>query len=178
VGLAAAAAGANEVWNVDFSSTNLGVGRRNAEMNGIPKSSFQTIEEDCLPTMRQLAGLPDLGRRDIKLNRKVKKFEAKQFDLVFLDPPAWSKGPFGAVDIEGDYPSLFKSAVLCAKPQGGRIIATHNLASVELETWLDVLKRCAAKAGRPIVSIETLAPEEDFPSFDGRYPLKIAICEV
>ena len=42
----------------------------------------------------------------------------------------------------------------------------------------DVLKRCAAKAGRPLRSVQVLAPEADFPSFDGRHPLKIAVCEV
>jgi len=97
---------------------------------------------------------------------------------VFLDPPTWAKSSFGAVDIAGDYPSLFKPAVLIARPEGGKILATNHLASVELNAWLDVLKRCAAKAGRPLKSVEVIQPEKDFPSFDGRHPLKIAVCEV
>jgi 23S rRNA (cytosine1962-C5)-methyltransferase len=176
LGLTAAAAGAKEVWNVDFASSHLEVGRRNAALNQIPESRFRTIEEDCLPVMRQLAGLPAGGRKNRV--RDFKKFDAREFDLVLLDPPAWSKSGFGAVDVEGDYPTLFKSAVLATRPQGGRILATNHVPSVLLEDWMGVLKRCAEKAGRPIQSMEVIVPEADFPSFDGRHPLKVVVCEV
>ena len=129
-----------------------------------------------MPVMRQLAGLPAGVRQSLK--RKFRKFEPRQFDLVVLDPPVWSKGPFGAVDVARDYPGLFKPAVLAAKPAGGRVIATNHLSSVELDSWIDALKRCAAKAGRPIRSFEPITPESDFPSFDGHHPLKIVVFEV
>lgn len=173
-GVSAAAAGASEVWNVDFASSNLEVGRRNAELNGIPAERFRLIEEDCLPVVRQIAGLGAGGR--FSRTRKAPKFAACPFDLVVLDPPAWSKGRFGAVDVVGDYPSLFKPALLATKP-GGRVLATNHVASVPLDSWLDVLRRCAEKAGRPLRGIRTLEPDADFPSFDGRPPLKIAVCE-
>ena len=38
--------------------------------------------------------------------------------------------------------------------------------------------RCAAKAGRTVQSVQVLLPEEDFPSPDGRHPLKVAIVRV
>ncbi|MFA6002890.1 MAG: class I SAM-dependent methyltransferase, partial [Elusimicrobiota bacterium] len=117
-GVCAAAAGAASVWNVDFAASSLEVGRRNAELNGIPRDRFQTIEEDCIPVMRQFAGLAAGGRRGQK--NKFQHFEPRSFDLVFLDPPGWAKGRFGAVDIARDYGSLFKPAVLAAKP-GGRV---------------------------------------------------------
>lgn len=176
VGVSAAVAGAAEVWNVDFAASNLDVGRRNAELNGIEASRFRNIQEDCLPIMRQLAGLPIPGRRN-KVRPSL-KVEARTFDVVVLDPPAWSKGAFGAVDVAGDYQSLFKSAVLIAKPGGGRILATNHVASVTVEDWTDALRRCAEKAGRPLRRLDILTPEADFPSFDGRHPLKIAVCEV
>ncbi len=176
IGVCAAAAGAREVWNVDFSSSSLEIGRRNALLNQISEDRFRTIEEDCLPVMRQLAGLPAGGRNPRM--RKFKKFEPRQFDLVFLDPPAWSKGSFGAVDVTRDYPSLFKSALLATQPNGGRIIATNHVPSIEFDSWVEILKRCATKAGRPIRSIQPITPESDFPSFDGRHPLKIVVCEV
>ena len=176
VGISAVAAGASEVWNIDFASSSLEVGRRNAALNKIPENRFHTIEEDCLPAMRQLAGLPVGGRFSQK--KKFLKLEAREFDVVVLDPPAWSKSSFGAVDVAGDYPTLFKSAILCAKPSGGRVLATNHIASVQLEDWIEVLKRCALKAGRPIRSLQVIAPEEDFPSFDRKHPLKIVLCEV
>ncbi len=175
-GICAAASGASEVWNVDFASSYLETGRKNALLNRIPEERFRIIDEDCLPVMRQLAGLPAGGSRAMK--REFQKFDPRQFDLVFLDPPPWSKGPFGAVDVAGDYPSLFKPAVLAVKPSGGRVIATNHLPSIDLDSWIDALNRSAAKAGRPIRSVQTIMPESDFPSFDGRPPLKIVVFEV
>jgi 23S rRNA (cytosine1962-C5)-methyltransferase len=175
-GVCAAAAGASEVWNVDFAASSLEVGRRNASLNAIPEVRFKTMKEDCLPAVRQLAGLSPGGRRG--QGRRFARLEPKAFDLVFLDPPAWAKGPFGAVDAAGDYPSLFKPALLSAKPGGGVVIAANHAPSVSMEAWLGSLERCALKAGRPLRSIRTLPPEEDFPSFDGKPPLKVAVCEV
>jgi 23S rRNA (cytosine1962-C5)-methyltransferase len=175
VGVCAAAGGAAEVWNVDFAQSSLEVGRRNAELNGIPENKFKLVNEDCLTVVRQLAGLPVAGRYGQK--RKYERFSQKAFDLVFLDPPAWAKGPLNAVDVVGDYQSLFKPSVLAAKP-GGRVIAANHVASVEYEAWTETLRRCAAKAGRPIKSLEPVPVDADFPSFDGKPPLKLVICEV
>lgn len=174
-GVCAAAGGASEVWNVDFAGSSLEVGRRNAELNGIPGEKFRNVQEDCLTVVRQLAGLDVRGRFGRK--RRYERIEPRQFDLVFLDPPAWAKGPLAAVDVERDYPSMFKPAVLALKP-GGTVIATNHVASVDIAEWTDSLKRCAAKAGRPLKSLEPVEPDGDFPSFDGRPPLKIAVCAI
>lgn len=174
-GVCAAAGGARQVWNLDFAASGLEVGKRNALLNSIPKEKFQTIEGDCLPALRQLAGLPAGGRWDQR--KTIKRFEKRPFDLVFLDPPAWAKGRFGAVDIERDYAGLFKPAVLAARP-GGRVIATNHLATVSMPDWIEQLKRCAAKAGRPLRAITPIEPDADFPSFDGNPPLKAVVCEV
>lgn len=182
VGVCAAAWGASEVWNVDFSASHLEIGKKNAVLNQVSQDRFFTLHGDCLPVMRQLAGLPVGGRKSRKgrpsPTQKQVPLEPRLFDFVFLDPPAWSKGAFGAVDVVRDYPSLFKAALLCTQPTGGQILATHHVASVSIEDWVDILKRCAVKAGRPIRSLQILHPDEDFPSFDGRPPLKIAVCEV
>ena len=58
------------------------------------------------------------------------------------------------------------------------MIATNHVANVDLEQWGASLRRCAEKAGRPVASVETLTPEADFPSFDGRHPLKIAVFQL
>jgi 23S rRNA (cytosine1962-C5)-methyltransferase len=171
-GIAAAVAGASEVWNVDFARSALEIGRRNAELNGIAPERIRFVHEDCLPVARQLAGLTVRGRGSF---REYARFEKRAFDLVFLDPPAWSKSPFGAVDVENDYASLFKPALLATAP-GGTVIATNHAASVERDDWLAALRRCAEKAGRPLADLEVLEPDPDFPSRDGRPPLKIAVC--
>lgn len=171
LGIVALAGQAHDAWNVDFSATALSVGRGNANRNGV-RSRVKTIHEDVIPIMRQFAGLPITDRRGGKKLEYV-EVEKRQFDLVILDPPAWSKGSYGAVDVTRDYPSLFKPALLITR-RGGRMLVTNNAARVDLEDWLAVLRRCAEKAGRPLRDVEVIEPEADFPSFDGRHPLKMA----
>ena len=172
VGVAAAAGGAREVRNVDFAASALEVGRANAARNGV---SMETLREDVIPVLRQLAGLPVKGRGARR--KRFTKIDPRPFDLVVLDPPRWAKSAFGAVDVVRDSPSLFKPAVLATAP-GGQVLATNHVPHVALEDWLDVLRRCAMKAGRPLGEVEVLPPEADFPSPDGRPPLKVALCEV
>lgn len=166
VGLVAAAGGASEVWNVDFARSALAVGEENAERNGLPQ---RFVKDDCFVVSRQLAGL-SVGRKG-----RWNRYEPRTFDLVVLDPPRRSTSRAGTVDTVGDYPSLFKPAVLATRP-GGVVAATNNVASVDREAWVDVLRRCAAKAGRPLASIEWITPDGDFPSPDGNPPLKVAWC--
>lgn len=171
-GLAAACGGARQVLNVDFAGSALAVGRGNALDNGIPQDRFETVKADVIPTVRQLAGLPVKGRAARR--RRFRRFAPRAFDLVVLDPPTWATSPFGAVDIERDYPSLFKPALLATRP-GGRLLLTNHSPRVQAEDWLALLERSAAKAGRPLADLALLPPEEDFPSPDGRSPLKIAL---
>jgi 23S rRNA (cytosine1962-C5)-methyltransferase len=170
----AAAAGGGRCLNVDFARSALDVGETNARLNGLT-DRFDTLCEDALPVMRLLAGLPVKQRRGKR--RPVPDVAARTFDLVLLDPPRWATSPWGAVDVVRDYPSLLKPALLATRP-GGRLLVTNHVASVALDDWLDVVRRCGAKAGRPVVDLEVLQPEADVPSPDGRPPLKIAILSV
>jgi 23S rRNA (cytosine1962-C5)-methyltransferase len=174
VGVAAAVAGARVVTNVDFAASALAVGQRNAATNGVADDRFRTLHSDCIPVLRQLAGLP-VQRR----GRRVPfvPVAPQPFDLVFLDPPRLAKGPFGAVDVLRDYPSLFKPC-LVTLADGGLVLATNHLPEVTPATFRELLVRCASKAGRPLRSIEVLGPDADFPAFDGTPPFKLAVCRV
>lgn len=171
VGVAALAGGAREVWNVDFARSALEVGRTNARLNGLEDATFRTIEADAIPTLRQLAGLPVKGRGS---RRGFQRFSARTFELVVLDPPRWAKTPFGAIDVVNDYPSLLKPAIGCVSP-GGTLIASNHVPGVSRAAFEAVLRRTAEKSGRSFRSLELLGPEEDFPSFDGEPPLKLAV---
>ena len=169
--------GGGRVCNVDFSTRALDVGLHNAAMNDIPtkgkRPAFSCIKDDVFPVIRQLSGLGIKGRAARKGYTKRPK---QQFDIVVLDPPRISKSPFGKVDLVGDYPSLFKPALLCTKP-GGWLLATNNVASVDAKDWHDQLIRCARKAGVFIDAWVPLLPEEDFPSPDQKWPLKMMLCK-
>ena len=194
VGISAAVAGAGKVVNVDFATSSLAVGRENAVLNGLDDSEVEFVQSDFFPAIQQLAGQPVKFRRSNSRNnfrnnpsggrgrsvaapKSYPRLDAQQFDLVFLDPPRWAKSPFGTVDLIRDYASVFKPSLLATK-QGGRLICANNVAQVGRDDWLDLLQRSAAKAGRPIRSVEWLQPEADFPSFDGNHPLKLVVLEV
>jgi len=176
VGIAAAKAGASFVVNVDFAESSLAVGKENARLNELPiRPRF--IHSDAFAAMRQLSGIgqPKLVRG--KRMPPFPKLEPRQFDIVFLDPPRYAKSAFGVVDLVSDYPALFKPALLCTA-EGGTLICTNNVAEVEREPWLDQLQRSATKAGRTIREVEWILPEADFPSSDGKPPLKVALLRV
>ena len=176
VGIAAAKAGASFVMNVDFAQSSLDVGRENAGLNDLPiRPRF--VRSDVFPAIRQLAGL---GQSNRVRGRKLPPFpplEPRQFDLVFLDPPRYAKSPFGVVDLVHDYPALFKPALLATAP-GGTLMCCNNVAQVDRAAWLDQLERSARKAGRPIQSVQWIAPDADFPSFDDNPPLKVVALQV
>jgi 23S rRNA (cytosine1962-C5)-methyltransferase len=172
VGLCAAAGGARRVVNLDFAEGNLAVGRENAALNpNLPEMQF--IQSDYFPAIRQLAGQPVAHRRGQRLP-SYPRLVAEQFDLVFLDPPAWARSAFGTVDLLRDYQSLLKPALL-ATAAGGTLVCCNNLAKVDLAEWREQVLRCASKNGRPVREVEELPPAADFPSRDGRHPLKTLV---
>lgn len=172
VGLCAAAGGASEVLNLDFAEGNLAVGKENGELNPqLPTMQF--LQSDYFPAIRQLAGLPIATRRGQKLP-SYPRIAPRQFDLVFLDPPAWARSAFGTVDLARDYQSLLKSALL-ATADDGVMVCCNNLAKVPMDEWREQVLRCASKIGRPVREWEQLSPAADFPSNDGRPPLKTLI---
>lgn len=176
VGTAAAVAGARFVVNVDFAESSLKIGRENARINALPiRPRF--LHSDVFAAVRQFAGQHQGGMVRGKRMPAFPRLEKQQFDLVFLDPPRYAKSPFGVVDVVNDYPALFKPALL-ATVAGGTLICANNAAEVDRDAWVDQLERSARKAGRPIREMEWIPPEEDFPSPDGKPPLKMVLLRV
>jgi 23S rRNA (cytosine1962-C5)-methyltransferase len=176
VGIAAAKAGARFVVNVDFAESSLKIGRENARLNALPiRPRF--VQSDVFAALRQFSGLGQPERVRGKRLPPFPKLEPQQFDLVFLDPPRYAKSPFGVVDLVNDYPALFKPALL-STAEGGALICCNNAAEVDRDAWLDQLQRSARKAGREIKESEWILPEADFPSPDGKPPLKMALLQV
>lgn len=175
-GVAAAKAGARHVVNVDFSESALAVGKDNAALNDLP-IRVRFVKSDVFPVVRQFAGIGQPRRVRGKRMPPFPEFEPRRFDIVLLDPPRYAKSLFGVVDLVNDYAAVFKPALL-ATAEGGRIMCCNNVASVDRDAWVDQLERSARKAGRVVREIELLEPEADFPSSDGRPPLKMAVLHV
>ncbi|MDD2884063.1 MAG: class I SAM-dependent methyltransferase [Dechloromonas sp.] len=171
VGLAAAAGGAAHVVNVDFAESSLRIGKDNARLNDLAiRPRF--IQSDAFAAMRQLAGIGQADRVRGKRMPPFPALAARQFDLVFLDPPRYAKSAFGVVDLINDYPALLKPAIGCTRP-GGRLICCNNVAQVSRNDWEAQLLRSAEKNGRPVQSLHWITPESDFPSHDDQHPLKM-----
>jgi 23S rRNA (cytosine1962-C5)-methyltransferase len=172
VGVAAAAGGAASVLDVDFARSALAIATANAADNGVADRCRQ-LRADCLPILRQLAGMP-VQRR----GRRVPyvRIERQPFDLIVLDPPRFARTPFGAIDVVRDYQTLWKPALLALAP-GGMLVATNHAPEVREEDWHAALRRAAQKAGRPLRALTSLPVDADFPSFDGRPPLKVVVAE-
>jgi 23S rRNA (cytosine1962-C5)-methyltransferase len=176
VGIAAAKAGARFVMNVDFAESSLAVGRNNAKLNEL-QFRPRFVKSDAFAALRQLSGVGQPERVRGKRMPPFPKLDAQQFDMVFLDPPRYAKSPFGVVDLVVDYSALFKPALLCTA-EGGTLVCCNNVAEVDRDAWLDQLQRSARKANRPIRDVEWIAPEADFPSLDGKPPLKMVALAV
>ena len=171
LGVVAAVGGARDVLNVDFAGSALAIGRANARRNAIASDMFHALEENVIPIVRQLAGLPVKGRGK---SRDYARVGQRTFDLVLLDPPRWAKTPFGAIDVERDYPSLLRPSIRCVG-KNGRLVATCHVPSMTRDMLEQSVRRSAEKESREITALEWLTPEGDFPSPDGQPPLKIAI---
>ena len=68
--------------------------------------------------------------------------------------------------------------VLARDVLGGVVLATNHVSTVDADVWHEQLRRCAVKLGRPLQSLDVILPEEDFPSPDGKPPLKMVLATV
>ncbi len=176
VGVAALKAGAKSVLNVDFAASGLEIGRANAALNS-QGNAISFVQCDAFAALRQLADLGQPQRvRGVRLPTFA-RLAPQTFDLVVLDPPRYSRSPFGVVDVVVDYAAIFKPALLATAP-GGFLLCTHHVPSVTRATWLDQLQRCARKVGRPLLDHAWIDPEADFPSLDGEFALKMLLVRV
>ncbi len=172
VGVCAAVGGATRSLNVDFAESSLDIGRENARLNGV-LDRVECLRSDVFPAIRQLAGLAQSERVRGQWMPAFPKLKQASFDLVFLDPPRFAKSPFGVVDTVRDYQALLKPALLTTAIDGV-LVCCNNVAQVEREEWRTQVERCAVKTGRAVREFRWIDPEDDFPSGNGRPPLKIA----
>ena len=159
LGIHAAKSGASFVVNVDHDELVIANAKDFVRQAALPIRPRFVIS-DAFAAMRQLAGIGQNERVRGRRMPNFPKLEARQFDLVIIDPPLFSKSPFGVVDLLVDYASVFKPALLCTAI-GGTLVCTNRLPNLDRAAWAVQLERAAAKAGRPIKSIEWIAVESN-----------------
>ena len=169
----AAASGAAEVWNVDRSAASLAWGKKNANLNQIGRAKIRWVESECVPALRQLAGL-NIQLRDGKMI-EFPKLPRKRFDRVLLHPPHGSAGPFGPIDLIKGFKEWFKPALQCVGP-GGQLLVIHAVAETTREDLLRQMIHWADQLGHSI-DFEVLHAEEDQPHLEGEPALKMILVE-
>ncbi len=176
LGVAAAIGGAKEVWQVDFSRGNLELAVQNWEANRslLSGSWVRYLAQDIYPVLWQLAQGNLKGRRRHVPHVSLKP---RTFELVILDPPAYSKGKFGTVDIVKDYESLVAPLASVVAP-GGTAILLNNSIKVSQEEMLDKVDRCFSKRGRTVQQADWVATGQDFEVPGASVKTKILRCRL
>ncbi len=160
-GIHAAAGGAASVWGIDLSAAAIELAGRNADRNGAAG----------LCAFRTGNAFDELHAMDR---------EGKAFDLVILDPPAFTKARDRVDSALRGYKEINLRALKILRP-GGILVTCSCSYHVDRETFLDILHRAAVDAGRPAHVLELRTQARDHPVLLGvretQY-LKCAILEV
>ena len=112
----AARGGAARTTSVDLSRTYTEWARRNLELNGFDARNHKVVCADVLEWLERCS---------------------ESFDLIFLDPPTYSRSKRmeGDFDVQRDHPALLAQTARLLTP-GGRLYFSNNLRSFRVEQGL------------------------------------------
>jgi len=160
-GLHAAAGGAASVFGIDLSPAAIELAGRNAERNGVAaRCAFRA------------------GNAFDELHAMDR--EGKAFDLVILDPPAFTKARDRVESALRGYKEINLRALKLLRP-GGILVSCSCSYHVDRETFLEVLHRAAVDAGRTAHLLELRTQARDHPVLLGAREtqyLKCALLEI
>lgn len=140
----AAIGGAAEVVGVDVSASALDLARRNAELNGVG-DRCRWVEANAFDHLR------DLDR------------DRKRYDVVILDPPAFTKSKDSVPGAIRGYKEINLRALKILEP-GGLLVSSSCSHHMDAELFLSVVSDAAADAGRTLRMIDYSGPGPDHPS--------------
>ena len=143
-GIAAARAGASSVLGVDIDPNALSLAARNAALNGVA-GICRFAEANCF----------DFLRASVE--------EGQQFDLIILDPPAFTKSKLRVEQALRGYKEINLRAIRLLSPQG--ILVTCSCSHhVSPALFQEVVQAAAADAGRrPMRLLERRGQAPDHP---------------
>ena len=160
-GLHAAVAGARSVLGIEFSKDAAAMAVKNAELNGCAEL-VQVMQGNAFDELRSM-------------NR-----QGRSFDLIVLDPPAFTKGKDALQSALRGYKEINLRAMKLLR--GAGILITCSCSyHLSAELFREILAEAAADAGRRFRLIEFRTQAQDHPILlhvrETHY-LKVAILEV
>lgn len=152
--------GADEVVGVDLDEEILGIAEKNARLN---KARVRFVQADIFHWLRDAAAN-----------------NAKQFDVVILDPAKMTRDREQVIPALKKYLDMNKLALGAVKP-GGIFLTCSCTGLVSEEQFLDMLRRAAFYANRTVQVLKVSGAGADHPWQahvpESRY-LKAAFCRV
>jgi len=160
--VAALAAGAARVTEVESSAAALGLGRAHTALNGLDGARLEQVEGNAFAVLR---GFRDRGRT---------------FDLVVLDPPKFADSRARLDGACRGYKDVNLLAFKLLRP-GGLLFTFSCSGLVSAELFQKVVAGAALDADRDAQVVERLGQAEDHPTLlsfpEGTY-LKGLVCRV
>jgi 23S rRNA (cytosine1962-C5)-methyltransferase len=142
-GLHALAAGARSVVGIELSPGAAALAGRNAEVNGFG-ASMHVIEGNAFDVLRSLAR------------------EGRGFDLIVLDPPAFTKGKDSIEGAVRGYREINLRAIKLLR-EGGILVTCSCSYHLPAELFRQVLLEAAADARRVLRLVEFRGQARDHP---------------
>ncbi|MCZ6695573.1 MAG: class I SAM-dependent rRNA methyltransferase [Acidobacteria bacterium] len=141
--LYALAAGAEKALGIESSAENLRLARSNAALNGL-ESGCTWLQANAFDSLR------DLDRR------------GERFDLIVLDPPAFTKSSDAVDAARRGYKEINLRALRMAS--AGAVVLTSSCSyHIDAESFLEIVREAAADARRETVLIELRGQAPDHP---------------
>ena len=140
LGVAALAGGAARVLQLDHNGAFLKVAKASYALNGFPVE-----KQDFL-----------LGDFFIWLGRLKKAGE--RFDCIFLDPPFFSSGQGGTVDMVNNSARLINKVRPLLR-DGGRLVTINNALFVSGQTYMDTLLALCADGYMKVTELIDVPPD-------------------
>lgn len=160
--VAALAAGARHVTNVDSSAEALALAARNLALNGCPPERWTNLEADVFQQLRRW--------RD----------EGRQFDLIILDPPKFAASPAQVERAGRGYKDINWLAFRLLRPGG--LLATFSCSgAIGRDLFQKIVFGAALDAGREARIVAHFSQSPDHPvllSFPEAAYLKGLLCQV
>jgi 23S rRNA (cytosine1962-C5)-methyltransferase len=160
--VAALAAGAARVTNIEGSAEALALAARHVELNGLDAARCENVEGDVFVFLRRY--------RDSR----------RSFDLVVLDPPKFAESRAHLPGASRGYKDVNLLAIKLLRP-GGTLFTFSCSGAMDAALFQKIVSDAALDAGRDVQVLHGLSQAPDHPvalSFpEGRY-LKGLICRV
>jgi len=141
--LAALRGGAREALGIDSSAEALAAAARNAARNGVAARA-RFVEGNAFDLLK-------------KMERS-----GERFDLVVLDPPAFTKSRDSVEAARRGYKEINLRALRLASP-GGIVVTASCSYHIAPEAFLDILVDAAADAGREVTLLSYAGQGADHP---------------